>query len=212
MTFFLFKPHIVAPTGDITTPDLLIDRVYVSQSGDFAPASVNSLSSEIEVSVDQMPTKLEPMVALISAGGGTIVSPAIRVIDPACADVVIDVRLARSGWRLDRLGGEADEVAVKLSDDEIGTLDIQAMIDQVRAFSGRNDQTIGRGVCILSTLSSSLEIERTGYLNLAYDLKPLKRSLVHKLALSNRVEDEWGERPMPRYTVGPQHDGVKHYI
>ncbi|SVA28336.1 uncharacterized protein METZ01_LOCUS81190, partial [marine metagenome] len=43
MAIFLFQPHVAGPQGNITTPDVAIDRVFVNGT----PKPLNDLTSEI---------------------------------------------------------------------------------------------------------------------------------------------------------------------
>ena len=97
MSHFLFKPHIEGPKGLITTPDVIIDRLFISVDSDLTPTSTSLLTS----AYSQQSSKSErdaPLYALSSLGAGIIISPGATLSNGP-------INIARKGWRLNNLAG-----------------------------------------------------------------------------------------------------------
>lgn len=189
MSFFLFKPHVVGPEGSITTPDIMVDRVYLN--GDLR--SVNSLSSDCWQQVDAG-VAAQAAYAITALGGGALIAPALVLQD---GPVVV----ARKAWRLNNLDGHVGDVT--LNGTRLADLDLPATI--IERAGGAGD-TLPRGYMVLCTKPGD-----TREAELADPVR--RRSLSHRVVFEPVEEDRWGaDRPKPRYSVGPTQKDVQHFI
>jgi len=188
MSLFLFKPHVVGPKGDITTPDIIVDRLYV----DGKLKSLNSLSSETYQLIEPGET-CRPAYAITAAGAGALISPATLIgLSRIC--------IARKSWRLQNLNGHTGTVT--LNGIKLETLRLPS--DLIEATGGSGD-TMPRGYLLIC---SSSEESTEAILN---DQKR-GRKLVNRMSLSSVEDDPWGgKRPNSRYSVGPMIKEVEHY-
>ena len=70
MSFFLYKPHITGPSNNITTPDIIIDRVVIHTDNTTQLVPSNQLSSQVEIQLTNDPFEATPCYVLVAAGGG----------------------------------------------------------------------------------------------------------------------------------------------
>lgn len=189
MSFFLFKPHVVGPEGSTTTPDIMVDRVFLN--GDLRP--VNSLSSECWQQVGAR-VAADAAYAIIALGGGALIAPALVLQD----DPVV---VARKAWRLNNLDGHIGDVT--LNGTRLEELDLPATI--IERAGGTGD-TLPRGYMMLCSKPGD-----TRDAELADPVR--QRSLSHRVVFEPMDQDRWGaDRPKPRYSVGPTQKDVQHFI
>lgn len=188
MTFFLFKPHVEGPKGDITSPDIMIDRVFV----DGELGSVNLLTDTIYHHT--ISSKAKPAFAITALGGGALIAPVV-VLDSGL------ICLARKAWRLNNLEGHL--ASVSLNGEPLETL---AKPNKIIATAGGEGDAMPRGYMLICTTSNeSMTCE-------LFD-SVLNRNLSHKVIAEFPFKDRWGElRPNARYSVGPTNEKVHHYI
>ena len=189
MSLFLFKPHVEGSKGQVTTPDVVVDRVFL----DDAWKPVNGLTSELVHHVESGETAA-PGYALTAIGGGVLISPAI-LLGPG------RMVIARRAWRLRDLDGHVDRVALNGRP----LAEIHAPADLLAKAGGR-EGVLPRGimaVCAAPEEGPSAELH-----------DPVReRSLPHEISLIPVDDDQWGgSRPNPRYSVGPTQQEVTHYI
>lgn len=189
MSLFLFKPHVEGAERQITTPDVVVDRVFL----DDAWKPVNGLTSDIVQQVEGGETAA-PAYALTALGGGVLLSPAILL---STGRIVI----ARRAWRLRDLDDHIGSVALNGRP----LTDLHPPEDLVAKAGGRA-AVLPRGLMVLCAApedSPSAEL-----------LDSVRgRSLLHKVSLVPVDHDQWGDnRPNPRYSVGPTQHDVTHYI
>ncbi len=215
MTHFLYRPHIVGPENDITTPDILIDRVTLQSNGEEHFIPVHRLSSHIELQVAEYDLLITPAYAVVASGGGALLSLAavIQAVDQPLA--MSDVIIARSAWRLRNVISHFDSLQLSV---EIGPnagsanlADLPQPSESMRR-SESGELEMPRGVVGLfaaqhAALAASAPAK--GILQFSDDV--LSRRLSHTFDLIPVSTDRWNERPLPRYTVGPVGD-VQHYI
>lgn len=189
MPLFLYKPHVEGPEGNITTPDIVIDRVFVGST----PTPLTVLTTELYHQAAQG-GEADSRYALTALGGGALISPAVRL---ASGSIV----LARKAWRLRNLAGHLDAVALNgKSLDEFGLP--SALISAV----GGSGEILPRGFLAVC------ENAAPGNRATLSDSK-LGRSLDHRVVLEDVAADRWdGRRPDPRYSVGPTKREVPHFI
>ncbi len=189
MSLFLFKPHVEGPEGAITTPDIVIDRVFV----DDAVKPVNFLCNGTHQQIEDGEA-CRPAYAVTAVGGGALISPAVLI---GAARICV----ARLAWRLVNL----DETigSVTLNGHRLDSLRLPG--DLIAAAGGEGD-TLPRGYQLLCTLpegASEALLEDAGR----------GRSLKHRITTVPVDEDRWGDRrPKPRYSVGPMMKDVQHFI
>ena len=94
MAFFLFKPHVDGPKG-ITSPDLIVD--YLLVDGVATPVSQLTMALELQVVAKG---EHYPACALVAAGAGPLLSPALVLADG-------HVGIGRYAWRLAMIAAHA---------------------------------------------------------------------------------------------------------
>ena len=85
---FLLKPHVTGPEGQITTPDVVVDRLLVDGKGRSLGLLTHDCWQEVEADASSCPA-----YALMALGGGALILPA-QVMSSGM------VIAARSAWRL----------------------------------------------------------------------------------------------------------------
>ena len=188
MSFFLYKPHVVGRAEIVTSPDVIIDHLFV----DRRMRPVGLLSSEAWLQVEGEETS-QAAYAIVALGGGALIGPAVVLGSGTVA-------IARKAWRLSYLDGHAERVALNGK-----TLaDAGTPADQIEAAAGSGD-ALPRGFLLVRTVE--------GNVRSAELVDPvLGRSLSHRVVLEQMETDRWGEdRPAPRYSVGPTGKDVQHF-
>ena len=215
MTHFLYKPHVVGPENNITTPDIVIDRVTLRSGDERQCMPVHHLSPAVEVQTVDGELAIVPAYTIVGSGGGALFGMAAVLTANDQPVATGDVLIARSTWRLRNLidhfgsiqlglsaGGEASEVALSeliqpgelLRETESGEL------------------AMPRGVIgMFAATQAKLPVTAGSVLSLRLSDPVRKRSLSHNVSLVPVGDSRWDEWPMPRYTVGPVGD-VQHYI
>ncbi|MEM6987998.1 MAG: hypothetical protein AAF499_15840, partial [Pseudomonadota bacterium] len=177
---FLLKPHVVGPQGDITSPDVIVDRLFV----DGAPRSLANLSHAAWQQLDADCT-VEAGYGVMALGGGALILPSLVL---ATGLVVV----GRCAWRLHNLDNHIGEVT--LNGASLSALGLPS--EQIAAAGGSAD-TLPRGYLIVCTAQAA-----TCESVLCDPV--LKRELPLRLHRESLEDDAWGgERPKPRYSVGP---------
>ncbi len=185
---FLFKPHVEGLEGQITSPDIVIDRVFV----DSDEKPVSRLTSEIVQTVETGETA-RAAFALTAVGGGLLVGPAVILSSGVMS-------IARRAWRWRHVADRLD--GVSLNGVPLDATDSPE--EWIESLGGR-DGALPRG---LMAVRPGAE----GSTATLHDAS-LNRSLTHRVALEPLGSDRWnGKRPMPRYSVGPTQREVQHYI
>lgn len=189
MSLFLLKPHVTGPEGKITSPDVIVDRMFMD--GVLSP--VAALTHEPWQQTVKGETG-KAAYAIMALGGGALILPAV-VIGPGT------VVVSRGAWRLNNLDSHVGDVTLN------GTTlsDIGLPSSEIDAVGGAGD-TLPRGYLLVhtangQTLNAELSDPQTG------------RVLSHKVVLEDMASDPWTDaRPKPRYSVGPTMKDVPHYI
>jgi hypothetical protein len=189
MALFLYKPHVVGPGNDITSPDVIVDRVFV----DATAKPLDMLTSRIAHQIEDGDVAAAAY-AVTAIGGGALLSPAILL---GASRIVV----ARMAWRLRDLDGHIGELT--LNGEALERIGLPAA---AAARAGGDSQTRPRGIRVgrpAGRTKDSAELRD----------EKLDRSLVLRLSLENVNSDRWGsDRPEPRYSVGPTEKEVQHYI
>lgn len=189
MSYFLFKPHVIGPEESITTPDIMVDRVF--ENGRLR--SVNSVSSDCwrQVETD---VSAQAAYGIVALGGGALIGPALVVSDGT-------IIVARKAWRLNNLYGHIADVT--LNGTKLSDLDVPATIIDNAGGSG---DTLPRGYMLLCS--------KPGNVRDAVLADPIRqRDLSHRVVFEPVDHDRWGTaRPKPRYSVGPTQKDVQHFI
>jgi len=189
MPLFLLKPHVIGAGDDITTPDVIIDRMFIDGSS----VPVNFLTHEIWQQVVRG-TTARAAYGLMALGGGALILP-VLVLD---SGTVIPSRMS---WRLNNLDGHICKVTLNgLSLEEIGLPRIEIETN------GGNGDALPRGYFLVRT--------RRGKFEEAELADPKSgRVLNHRVVFEFTDHDRWGDdRPRPRYSIGPTGKELRHYI
>jgi len=189
MSLFLYKPHVEGPEGNITTPDIVIDRVFVGAT----PTPLTVLTTELyhQAAAGE---QARSTYALTALGGGALISPAVQL---ASGSIV----LARKAWRLKNLDGHLDAVALNGK-----SLNETGLPSELISMNGGSGDALPRGFLVVC--ENAVPGERATLSD-----SRLGRSLDHQVVLEDVTADRWdGRRPNSRYSVGPTKREVPHFI
>ena len=184
---FLLKPHVTGAEGQVTSPDVIVDRLIV----DGTPRPLSLLTHDAWHETDDTAVAGYGIMAL---GGGALILPALVF----SGGLVV---ASRSAWRLHNL------------DDRIGSVTLNGVeLDKVGlpcdliAAAGGSGDALPRGFLLVrsmegTTSDAKLADPATG------------RALELNLHVTRLDSDRWGDaRPRPRYSVGPTQKEVQHFI
>lgn len=191
MALFLFRPHIENDKGQITTPDVVVDRVY--SDGGWKP--VGLLSSELSHQAESA-AEARSAYAVTALGGGAIISPM----------VVLETGImvaARTAWRLSSIIDRSGELALN------GT-GVDSLIPPARLIerAGGANGTLPRGVMAVCTGPHG-ETAELRFSAADEDMRSISCTVDLELPGADRWE---GSAPPPRYSVGPTQKDVPHFI
>lgn len=189
MSLFLFKPHVEGPEGNVTTPDIIIDRVFVD--GTARPVNLLCGGTHHQVEPGEI---CMPAYAVTAIGGGALIGPAVLIGSSR-------ICVARMAWRLANLDDAIG--AVTLNGRRLDSLHLPA--DLIAAAGGEGD-ILPRGyqlICTSGDVGAEATLQDPGR----------RRSFQHRLTTVSVDDDPWGDqRPKPRYSVGPMKKDVQHFI
>ncbi|MBT06765.1 MAG: hypothetical protein CMM32_07615 [Rhodospirillaceae bacterium] len=196
MSFFLYKPHIEGSKGQITTPDVLIDRVLNYKQPELIPTSTNLLtSSYFQQSMKE--NKIAPLYALTSLGGGLIISPGAALKDGP-------INLARKAWRFSTVSKHQE----KLTLNGLPLHKTELPKDAISLVQGVKNK-MPRGLTVIC-LGPWTHLTETFVVELSDPI--LGRSLKHNISIEMTDKDQWPSRPIARYSTGPTQRKVEDYI
>ena len=191
MALFVFRPHIENDRGQVTTPDVAIDRVYLDNG--WKP--VGLLSSELSHQMERAGETCSAYV-VTALGGGAIIGPMVVL----GTGVLV---AGRTAWRLSSLADRIGELA--LNGSGVDRLVAPArLIEQ----AGGADGVLPRGTMAVCTgpRGDTAELrfnDADGRLN----------CIACAVDLEFPGADRWeGSAPPPRYSVGPTQKDVPHFI
>ncbi len=211
MTHILFRPHVVGPENNVTTPDIIIDRATLQVDGNQHFLPVHHLSSSVAMQVPETGLRLTPAAAVVAAGGGALLSFAVIVQAADQPLALSDIILARSAWRLRNVIDHIESIQLELVTNTRSAATVPQPGEVLRK-SASGELDLPRGAVALfagQQAASELTAPGEGTVKLADD--SLDRSLAHAFKLIPASAERWDERPLPRYTVGPVGE-VQHYI
>lgn len=189
MAHFLLKPHVTGPEGDVTSPDVIVDKVFV----DGHPTPVGRVTHAAWQEALEGETGT-PGYAVMALGGGALLLPAVVLGSGA-------IVVARKAWRLNNLDAHIGDVTLN----GVALAAIGLPSDLIEQAGGSGD-TLPRGFLLVRTSGSTAfhaELADPGR----------KRVLSHKVVVEDVSADLWaGDRPSPRYSVGPTQKEVRHFI
>ena len=187
---FLLKPHVTGPEGQITSPDVIVDKLFVN--GEMRPLALLTHECWQQASAD---TKMaQAGYGIMALGGGALILPVLEL----ASGLVI---ASRQAWRLNNLDGHIAEVTLNATP----LADIGLPQQLIEAAGGTGD-ALPRGYLLVRTMEGAA-------LSAALEDPKLERRLEHSVHLEDMGTDRWGSaRPRPRYSVGPTQKDVPHYI
>jgi len=220
MSFFLYRPHVTGPSNNITTPDIIIDRVAIHTGNTTQWVPTNQLSSQVEIQLTNEPFESTPGYVLVAAGGGVLFSIGAVVNTRGNSLGSSQMLVSRSAWRFVNLSKHLTTLELTTytgpaaSPEVCGKqalCELQEPADIMEQISG-NREALPRGTMVFCC-ADQLRYATKSKESLAVYIKDgtLQRDLTHRIQMLSTEEDRWLNRPLPRYTVGPVGD-VKHYI
>jgi len=203
MNQFLFRPHVHGVSG-ITTPDLLIDRVALNQ----AWLPIRCISSAVTLDESEM-IDCHAAIVLCSAGGGTLIAPAL-----VCNGTTVTV--ARQAWRF-------ADTAKQLSSMTLNETPVRDVFDsdllnsglshsnEAFRFVGVEQMEVPRGrLLVLPSTTKLVAIDGRTKVVLRQNEKGL--SLTHNVGCHSLFEAEQLSDVKPSiYAIGPTQKTVEHY-
>lgn len=191
MALFLFRPHIENDKGQVTTPDVVVDRVYLDNG--WKP--VGLLSSELSHQMESAGGTCSAY-AVTALGGGAIIGPMVVL----GTGVMV---AGRTAWRLSSLADRIGELALN------GTgVDRMASPARLIERAGGADGVLPRGTMAVCTgpQGNAAELRFN-------DADGRVHSISCLVDLELPGADRWeGSAPPPRYSVGPTQKDVPHFI
>ena len=191
MALFLFRPHIENDEGQVTTPDVVVDRVYL----DSGWKPVDLLSSELFHQAENA-QEARSAYAVTALGGGAIISPMVVL----GTGVMV---AGRTAWRLSSLAAATE--GLTLNGTSVDRLVPPASLVES---AGGADGVLSRGVMAVCTGPQG----KTAELQFD-DANGRQHSISCAVDLELPGADRWeGSAPPPRYSVGPTQRDVPHFI
>ena len=184
---FLYKPHVTGAEGQVTSPDVIVDRAFVDET----QVSLGRLTQESWVqSADGVTGRAG--YGVMALGGGALILPVVILSDGT-------VSLSRKAWRLHAVQERAGPLALNgTSLTQVGPP------EQVVEAVGGSGDALPRGYLAVQTAEA--ETWRA-------TLQSGDDTLTHEVHPEPLGQDRWGDaRPRPRYSVGPTQRDVTHYI
>ena len=189
MTHFLYKPHVAGPSDDVTTPDIVVDRVSMLVDDDSSFLPVHRLSSNVEMQVFAVEHHVTPAYAFIACGGG-----AWRLRNVVENFDTLELSIS----------GDADTASTSLADPPQPADVLEAAPD--------GELALPRGVVVLCPVATStISVAAPAHVTMKLSDESRDRALEHATNFVSVDFDQWEKRPWPRYTVGPVGE-VQHYI
>ncbi len=184
---FLLKPHVTGAEGQVTSPDIVVDRLVV----DGTPRPLALLTHSAWHDTDDT---AEAGYGIMALGGGALILPVLVL----SGGLVV---VSRGAWRLHNL------------DDRIGSVTLNAvelarigLPSELIATAGGTGDALPRGYLLVKTLQGATANARLAD-------PETGRVLELKLHTEALERDRWGDaRPSPRYSVGPTQKEVQHFI
>ena len=215
MTHSLYKPHVVGPENDITTPDIVVDRLYLQHGNDGGFVPVHRMLSAVDVQTPAETVTLAPAYALIAAGAGVLIGPGAMSRPADYPADAADLLFARQAWRFANLAPHAADLRLSIDagaqSQDTRLADLASPQELMQTIGGFADQ-LPRGIVVVCAASGAeVSVDAPCRVSIGLDDAKLGRKLVHGVDLTPVIADRWEERPLPRYTVGPVGD-VDHYV
>lgn len=186
---FLLKPHVVGPAGQVTSPDVIVDRVLLNGSA----VPVQRVTHDAWLQHDAGDTSTAGY-AVMALGGGPLVLPVVVL---ASGPIVV----ARRAWRLANF--EAHAESVTLNGVALSVLGAPATL--IAAVAGPSAMA-PRGYLFIRTLSGQAH-------SATLEDSTLGRRLEHAVVFEPLAAQRWaGGSPTPRYAIGPTKKDVPHFI
>lgn len=220
MTSFVYKPHVVGPKNNITTPDIVIDRVSVLVDTDPYRVPIQRLSSSAELQTVKGELLITPTYVLAAAGAGVLIAPGALVRGADHPANTADLIVARMAWRLKNLVAHFSSVKLAATIENAGDVGKPERIsdsgltdpEQILRHTGGYDDDLPRGIMVFCAAPQlSFTMIASASVTIALEDKQLGRSLSQRTDLVSVAHDRWEERPLPRYIVGPVGE-VEHYV
>jgi hypothetical protein len=209
---FLFKPHVTGPENNITTPDVLIDRVAVTDDDNLNRVPCQRVTSEQQIQVTAG-AYLQAAFTLVAAGGGVLFCPTLLVTATSDQTTISDIVLPRYAWRLKNFSREKSALTAMFT----LASNVEQIVVKMKSINwltqsrGINNE-LARGVAISCAIGERQAFSNTNQLaRLSFTDEEQARSLEQATNLQLVDLDAWPDRPLPRYSVGPVNT-TKHYI
>ena len=207
MSFFLYKPHITGPSNNITTPDIIIDRVVIHTDNTTQLVPSNQLSSQVEIQLTNDPFEATPCYVLVAAGGGVLFSTGAIITTSGNSLGSAQMLVSRSAWRFINLSKHISTLELTTytgpaANPEVcgnqAINELQEPSDIMEQISG-NREALPRGTMVFCC-ADQLRYTNTSPESLAVCIEDgtLQRNLTHRIQILSTEEDRWSNRPLPR--------------
>ncbi len=224
MTHYSYKPHVHGP-NNITTPDILIDRLYrtlnIEDGIDLLGVGVKQLTSSVELQFSASKLTFTPAYVLIAAGGGVLLGVGAEIYDGTQGTDANFMLVARFAWRLKYLQDNLDKMKFII---KVGPVSEQQIIEEIVFNRFPSPGTLieqlnpegtelPRGSMIFVTtkgIAHQINVPEIYQVSIADTHS--NRELIHRVSLFSPDQDMWDPRPIPRYSIGPTTVDIELYI
>ncbi|MEM1261653.1 MAG: hypothetical protein AAGH76_04620 [Pseudomonadota bacterium] len=210
MSHLLLRPHVANANRDITSPDVLIDRVWVDQNGSKTYLPIQRLSQKDGLQMPAGPMTVTAAGLWTAAGGGPVFTIAVGLRPHGAPLQMADFIVSRGAWRWRNVIEHWSSCRLSV----VGTQTEQFTLstEQIPAAIDEPSSTLPRSVALLTELAER-SFDGTGTHRIeirlsdpATGLELTQGVMVHTLG-----DDDGSDRLAPRYAVGPAVE-VEHYI
>ncbi len=216
MSHYLYRPHVHGPEH-ITTPDILVDRLFRARrkegAVDMHPAGLDGIRTNPELPVFDGNAVVSPAVYLVAAGGGIILSAGAE----CRVNEYRSLHISRFAWRLKYLEGRLARLQLTAeregADPDPIPLNRFPTPETVLQRLGCLGAALPKGYMVSVTAADiEYSVAVPGSLTVGLVDNELERHFNHTISFTSPDGEYDSRPPEPRYAVGPQTDDIKHYI
>ena len=181
---FIYQPHVHQSNNEIVTPDIAINRAYIFEDGRHSAVPLSHLNSHVVIQKPGNTLSVMPVVVLIEAGFGMLVS-----IGVACPDSLL---VSRKAWRYQDISGIYGNLTLRSLtieartprvDSEVGIGELPSVAEIMEALGNRAGIKPGTAVFVMQKKISKKSVLADHYeviledpercLSFAIELQPI---------------------------------------